>query len=216
LARFLGFGLALMENCTKWRAKARSCLDGKRYLVLSFPTPKCDFAEEFILYVKITGNRDMSLAMAAGRKRKPGKREVNGRLLRALADRTSVAGTVKDLAIIARERLDPALASPLGRLLRLGEIRASEYDAGLKYRALRAATDRTLGLPARHPSGLDLNAAKGLSAFSAIQDPENDKAIQRAFFAAEDAIGRGANGSAFSRPWFYMTMPRRPMSRSWP
>jgi hypothetical protein len=134
----------------------------------------------------------MSLAMAAGRKRKPGKREVNGRLLRALADRTSVAGTVKDLAIIARERLDPALASPLGRLLRLGEIRASEYDAGLKYRALRAATDRSLGLPARHPSGLDLNAARGLSAFAAVQDPENDKAIVRAFMAAEDAIGRGS------------------------
>lgn len=134
----------------------------------------------------------MSLAMAAGRKRKAGKREPNGRLLRALADRTSIAGTVKDLAIIARERLDPALASPLGRLLRLGEIRASEYDAGLKYRALRAGCDRALGLPGRHPSGLDLNAARGLSMLSAGQDPENDKAIVRAFYAAEEAIGRGS------------------------
>jgi len=133
----------------------------------------------------------MSLAMAAGRKRKNGKREPNGRLLRALADRSSIAGTVRDLAIIAKERLDPALASPIGRLLRLGEIRVSEYDAALKYRALRAACDRALGLPGRHPSGLDLNAARGLSGLSGPQDPENDRAIQRAFFAAEDAIGRG-------------------------
>jgi len=134
----------------------------------------------------------MSLAMAAGRKRKNGKREPNGRLLRALADRTSIAGTVKDLAIIARERLDPALASPIGRLLRLGEIKASEYDAAQKYRALRAACDRALGLPGRHPSGLDLNATRALNFSSGVQDPENDKAIQRAFFAAEDAIGRGS------------------------
>jgi hypothetical protein len=133
----------------------------------------------------------MSLAMAVGRKRKPGKREPNGRLLRALADRTSVAGTVKDLAIIARERLDPALSSPLGRLLRLGEIRASEYDAGQKYRALRAACDRALGLPGRHPTGIDLNAARGLAMLSE-PDPANDKAIISTFHSAEDAIGRGS------------------------
>ena len=133
----------------------------------------------------------MSLAMAAGRKRKNGKREPNGRLLRALADRTSVAGTVKDLAIIARERLDPALASPFGRLLRLGDIRAVEYDAGMKYRALRSAADRALGLPARHPTGCDLNASRGFLLGSEA-DPANDRAIISTFHTAEDVVGRGS------------------------
>jgi hypothetical protein len=133
----------------------------------------------------------MSLAMAVGRKRKPGKREPSGRLLRALADRSTIAGTMKDLAIIAKERLDPCLASPIGRLLRLGEIRASEYDAALKYASLRAAVDRVMGLPARHTKAMDLDAFRGLAILDE-RDPENDKAIVTAYYKAEDAVGRGS------------------------
>jgi hypothetical protein len=79
----------------------------------------------------------------------------------------------------------------MGRLLRLGDIRAVEYDAGQKYRALRSAADRALGLPARHPTGIDLNASRGIYGGSEA-DPDNDRAIISALHSAEDYIGRGS------------------------
>ena len=125
---------------------------------------------------------------AVGRKRKNGEREANGRLSRALASRESVAGTMRDLAIIHRERLDPALGSPIGCMLREGKILTAEYDAGVKFAALRAAADRALGLPPRNPAALDYNAARGLS-LTAERDPENDRAVIRAYDDAEAVLG---------------------------
>lgn len=124
-----------------------------------------------------------------GRPRKAGEREPNGRLSRSKA----VVSTHRDMAIIERERLNPLLGTPFGRLLREDKITRKEFDAGCAYRAMRHDMDSLLGLPCRSPRAMDLYSVKGLS-LAGDRDPKTEERFKRKFEAVEQCLGERRAG----------------------
>jgi hypothetical protein len=101
-----------------------------------------------------------------GRKRKPGKREKNGRVQRAPA----VSRDPRDLVLSqphrrGQDRNDPFLESPLGRFVLKHKLDRLCYDAALTYGRLagrvfssRGATRPILGMRSSMGSGKEMSA----------------------------------------------------------
>jgi hypothetical protein len=102
-----------------------------------------------------------------GRKRKPGKREKNGRVQRAPA----VSRDVRDMVLSqphrqGQDRNDPFLESPLGRFVLKHKLDRLCYDSALAYGRLagkvfssRGATRPILGTRSSTGSGKEMSTA---------------------------------------------------------
>jgi hypothetical protein len=124
-----------------------------------------------------------------GRKRKSGKRYSSGDLIRAgLEDRRGPMLLKRIFDNMLKDARDPALGTPIGRMLREGFISFAEYNAGVKFAFLRARADRAMGVPARNPKALKYEHGIGGRDLT-LDDPEAERAIVDALEALESAIG---------------------------
>ena len=95
--------------------------------------------------------------MAAGRKRKPGKRERNGRPVRTpLPDpRAHVLAWPCRSHLPQKARLSDKAATPLGGLNLLGVITDEQYEAGRRYAGIVMRYRAVIEAPNPAPGGMD-------------------------------------------------------------
>lgn len=138
------------------------------------------------------------MAKAAGRKRKAGSREPNGRRQRA---KTTIEREGKIMAVALQQRInlgaapatakDPRWGHALGRALLHGRISPRQYAAGEVYtkRAVAYYGVVTGSLP-RFPSIL-ANMAAGMSGSGIEPDDETVDGIRARFAEMEEALSDG-------------------------
>lgn len=123
--------------------------------------------------------------MASGRKRKPGKRERNGRPARApLPDPRAHALLWPSRRHLADgARLDQKAATPLGGLNILGIITNEEYEAGVRFAGIVMRYRAVIEAPNPAPGGID-SGGRGY-----IPDDEAERR-KAAYDAAYEAFNR--------------------------
>lgn len=132
----------------------------------------------------------------AGRKRKEGRREANGRLQRPYKSET-VGYWQREMDVLREGSVDWRLTTPLGVLLRAKTIDLHEFECGMRFSDLREAADGAQGLPARIPAAQNVTAVHG-----ADGDVETDAEIRRkrraieAYYDACFAVGWNSNALA--------------------
>lgn len=131
--------------------------------------------------------------MGKGRKRKPGKREPNGRIARGPDRRVSAEQDVMSVAIgyrqtvlnvRAADALDQKAATLLGRLCLSGAISEAQWQAGEDWHELVDA----MYAAANAPRGFKTASARTGSALSEDEEARRYKALKARFDAANSAV----------------------------
>ena len=127
----------------------------------------------------------------AGRKRKPGTREPNGRLQRPAQSSPAVywQRERETLRVVSRH---PEWESPAGVLCRAGEITTAQFAAALRFASERRAADAALGLPPRSPRAMDMNLTPGYPPDDTPEAQRRRRMAIAAFDAAQVALGVGS------------------------
>ena len=126
----------------------------------------------------------MATARTKGRPKLAGAREPSGRLSRGRA----VNNIQRAFDAIKRAELDPCFGTPFGRLVLDEKITRHEFDAGLKFYAMRREMDVVLGAPSRTPRGMDLGGVRGTS-LADDPDPKAIERFKRRFASVEAVLG---------------------------
>lgn len=96
----------------------------------------------------------------AGRKRKPGRRERNGRLERTVDPRLIAAQMPHRRELPPGLRHDQKAEDPFGRLNLASFVSDLQYDAGVKFRAIVRRYRAVLRSPSPNPPALTLDGLK--------------------------------------------------------
>ena len=120
--------------------------------------------------------------MRAGRKRKLGHREPNGRLKRILeADRDKRVQIAEMVTVLSQPHRQGDThqyqESPLGRLVRRNGLRTELYDAGIEYGGLVRQFYAAKGIP--QPSSDGGGSGKGVSPEKALRLKEELERLER-------------------------------------
>lgn len=132
----------------------------------------------------------------AGRKRKSGKREPNGRI-----SRVGYSEKMKSVAIKARERVHgmskeeakkPLPTDPVGMLVRFGELDGHQYQAALQYEQDSLDYRAAIELP-NAVKAMDLNKIQGRPLTDEEEQAERAQRAVSRFKAANDRIQAAQN-----------------------
>lgn len=97
--------------------------------------------------------------MAAGRKRKSGRRYASGDLVREVETAPSAIRRLRDAALAGMA--DARWGAQIGRLYLAGRLTSEQYDAGCRWAALASRHSAAIGSRAGTNSPSDFNRSKG-------------------------------------------------------